>query len=375
MQLNFNLTIVFLCFLFLISCNSDKNRLIELTGSIPIPPYTQLDKATQEVIKRSYDSILSQAKNNNSKSLLSFEVAKLAKLYFVNKLYTQSLETFNVAIIIQSGQFSWHYIAGVAAQRTGNFDEAIKKFVLAISIKPIHIPTRLHLAEIYALQNKPVLKSIQIKKILEIENNNSIALFMKAQMLLDEENFVEALSILEELVVRYPKANKLYYSIASALRMQNKPKLASASLLKAGSQSLNYKDLILENLQKLITGAGSHLALANRAKNSGNLIVARSHLLSALKYEPDNINALHNLGFIAGVTKNHNDAIKYLEKALTLDHKNVDIASDYATALVSVKRYKDAIKVYNNILILNPTDKLVNERLKQLNDFIITKSH
>jgi tetratricopeptide (TPR) repeat protein len=371
MRLKINHKLFLLLFIILTSCNSDKKQLENLINAIPEANYKQLDKPTAKVIKKAYSEITVYIQSNNiSNVFLSSHIAKLAKLYFINKLYQESIDTFEIALTLQPKQFSWHYISGVAAQRLGNIDLAIEHLNNAFRYEPSYIPIQLHLIEIYKLLNNQSLANEKINNILKIDKNNSIALFMKSELLIDNNKPKDALLILNKLIHEYPDANKLYYLKATAQRLENKPKLAAKTLLKAGKRSLIYQDSVIENLQKLTTGAGSHLVLANRARNNGHLDVAQSHLLAALTFEPNNITALHNLGFIAGSLGKHADAIKFLKKAQTLDPNNTDIASDYATALVAVKQYNKAINIYHKILTINPSDKTAIDRLDQINQFI-----
>ena len=189
-------------------------------------------------------------------------------------------------------------------------------------------------------------------------------------MLIEEGQYSEAEILLKQLIKKYPKANKLNYVLANALRLQGRTDAIAKVVNSAGDQALLLNDPLLEDLQKLVTGAGGYLVLANKARKSGDLSVAKTHLLEAIKIEPENVSALHNLGYIFGIEGNHKAAMDYLKKALESSPTNIDIASDYATALVSMKKYQEAIDTYKSILLINPNDNEAKSRIIKIEKFI-----
>ncbi len=371
MQQSYKTPSLFL-FLLLISCQNkpyDYHKVLEL---MPKPPINQFDRDTESKINESYSEIKNQINEDHINPIyLSSQIAKLAKLYFINNLYAESSKTFNIALEFQPKQFSWVYINAVSFQHQGQFDKAIPLLLTAKKLKSNNIPTMLRLANIYRLLNKSKLALNEVKSILKIDKNHSAALYIKSEILIDIEKPKEALTILNPLIEKNPRANKIYYLLINAHRMLNNIQKVEFYLQKVGDKALISPDPILENLQKLVVGAGSHILLANRAHKNGDLLTARTHLLTALEYEENNVTALHNLGYISGIQNQHTEAVSYLKKAYVLEPNNLDIAIDYSTALIATMEYSEAKLIYLNILKSQPNHEITKGRLKKLNHFML----
>ncbi len=353
------------------ACSNDKENLTELCQSVPKPVEQNFDQATLVQMDNAYQELLIICQNKASlKSITANRVARLGKIYLVNNLNQKSYETLQIALQIQANQFSWIYLSGIALERLGQYTDAVLQFESAKKLRPNNIPTLIRMINILNILNEQDQVNQLINKVLNLDPEHPIALFLKAQALISEDKGVESETILKKLIKGHPYATKLNYLLSNALRLQGKVSESQSALKLAGNKSLRLKDPLVEGLQKLVTGAGAHLVLANKARKNGNLAVTQSHLLTALEFEPNNISVLHNLGYLFGVKGNHTKAIEYLSKAFKLSPNNIDLASDYATALIATNQYQEAEAVYKNILQLSPNDGEIRKKLIKLEKFI-----
>ena len=357
--------------LFVTSCSNDADVINQLCKKVGQPPVKNFDTLTQKSLNQAYTKLVNSCQNSQiSKTKVAYNFANLAKIYLVNDLNVAAYQLFQSALEIHPNHFAWHYLSGIAQERMGNLDGAIIQYNLAHKIKPQNIPTLIRIAENYKILNNNEKTRKTVKKILTLDPKNAIASLLKSQLLIEEGQYSEAEILLKQLIKKYPKANKLNYVLANALRLQGRTDAIAKVVNSAGDQALLLNDPLLEDLQKLVTGAGGYLVLANKARKSGDLSVAKTHLLAAIKIEPENVSALHNLGYISGVEGNHKAAMDYLKKALENSPTNIDIASDYATALVSMKKYQEAIDTYKSILLINPNDNEAKSRIIKIEKFI-----
>lgn len=364
-----------LSFLVIISCSNEFKLVQEECQKAIAPPEKSFDDLTLKTLNDAYDKLILSCDNNQiSKVKSAYNFANLAKLYLVNDMNDAAYQSFQSALSLYPKHFDWHYLSGISQERIGNLNAAIQQFIVASSLNSRNIPNLIRLAENQKLLNKIVDTEKTLEKIFLISPNQSIATQLKGQMLIEKEKYYEAELLLKHLIENHPEANKLNYILSNALRNQGKIEESAIVLKSAGTKALLLKDPILESLQKLVTGAGGFIILANKARKTGDLSVAKTHLLTAIKYEPNNVSALHNLGYIFGVEGDHFSAMQYLKKAMEANPNNIDIASDYASSLVALQKYKEAIVIYNGILEISPNDKEAISRKNKIELFLNSKN-
>ena len=116
------------------------------------------------------------------------------------------------------------------------------------------------------------------------------------------------------------------------------------SLYKLGryNDAIKTADQILlfdkNELDALLTKANSYLFL-------GNLNLAKEFFLKALEIDKDNIIAMNNLGLIERKLSNHNEALKWFEKASKINSPDRWMAlANKASLLLDVGKIKEALK-------------------------------
>ncbi len=101
--------------------------------------------------------------------------------------------------------------------------------------------------------------------------------------------------------------------------------------------------------QKLITLLEEGFA----QQKKGNFFAAEKNYLHVLKKDADNQFALNLLGVVSIHNKDFEQAIKYLEKALTVNADDADTYSNLGLAFKEIKRLPDAQKMFEKALSFN----------------------
>jgi len=166
-------------------------------------------------------------------------------------------------------------------------------------------------------------------------SNNIKDLIEKAQILKNQENFQQALEILDELYKSYPNSEE----IKSAL---------IKTLFDYGGYLNDYYTLGYEKAKQIFKritklSPNNYRAFYNigiACFNLGQLEMAMIHLKKALKIKPDYKYCLYNLGLVYEDMEKYEDALKFYEKALKIDPNFI-----YAlTARSEMRRKLDRLK-------------------------------
>ena len=75
---------------------------------------------------------------------------------------------------------------------------------------------------------------------------------------------------------------------------------------------------------------------------------------NAIKYDPKNIKAMYNLSIVYGEKGNPTQAMKVAKQALKLQPKNPLLQASLGNSLIDTEDYKNAKKVYTNIVTAKP---------------------
>ena len=75
---------------------------------------------------------------------------------------------------------------------------------------------------------------------------------------------------------------------------------------------------------------------------------------NAIKYDPKNVKAMYNLSIVYGEKGNPAQAMKTAKQALKLQPKNPLLQASLGNSLIDTEDYKNAKKVYSNIVTAKP---------------------
>jgi predicted O-linked N-acetylglucosamine transferase (SPINDLY family) len=75
-----------------------------------------------------------------------------------------------------------------------------------------------------------------------------------------------------------------------------------------------------------------------------------------LKLQPKHFDALHAMGFIAGIENNHQEAVNYSLKALKIKPDDLEANINCAKALHEIDKHLDSIRHYQKAILLSPNN-------------------
>lgn len=150
--------------------------------------------------------------------------------------------------------------------------------------------------------------------------------------------------------------------------MSAKMEVTLDDAMEMGIRHFNANNLILAEriFRDVISSVGDHAPalhyLGLTCYYRGNMPEAVKYTDKALKKEPKNISFLNNHAAVMFQTGQQERSLKFIDRALAVDPKNADTWSNKANTLWHLKRYKDSEKCARKAVDLNPKhpDALLN---------------
>jgi|GEM_PF-1442675 len=234
-----------------------------------------------------------------------------------------------------------HQEAAIKLREKGNFDEAIKEYLLALQINPDCVSVLLQLAETYESSNK-YEKALKIyKKVVKIkpEHNKAHAKLGRVQMLLGNKQ--KAIAAYEKAIVLNAKQPQwLYNELGKALEQNNQKNKAIAVYEKATELHPKNHEFYLM------------LSSLYFKKNEVDKAILKASL--ALELNPKFIPALKHVATIYESIIEFEKARDCYQRLLKLQPNNAIIYTRLANTMRWLEDLKGAMAAYKKAFELKP---------------------
>ncbi|MBQ9473786.1 MAG: tetratricopeptide repeat protein [Bacteroidales bacterium] len=232
-------------------------------------------------------------------------------LYQRGKLYT-SMGRGNDAIvdlrkaIKLKGDVPEYYTAlGDAYFTTGNVGESYQALRKALELDPDNTEAHLKMGEIafYSRDYDRALESLS--KVTAVERDNRTALFMKAFVYKEKGDTVNAVQLFRRVIDLYPDYEPAYEEIG---------------LIYADQRNPLGVDYLTTAIQLDSTNVNARYALGLLYQDLEDALKAEAMYRSILAIDPQNTNALHNLGYMEMIYfEDYERAVLYFDSVLAID--------------------------------------------------------
>ena len=304
---------------------------------------------------------------------------------FANAYYNEAVVAFTQAITIKPKMPQATYLLATALWKVNKQEEATQALQTSLDLIPEYDRGWRLLAEWQLERGEIVLAETSARKAFELNPTRIGTRYLLAQSLMDQENYEEALSLLEE-VISINKAPRWIYTLASqCYRQLGKLELSEQALAKSGPPFVDWPDPMYKHIPNLIAGKAEIAFYAlhlNRVNGSEN---ALPFLAKANKINPEHVDvraalsmALQKKGQLdqaqkvleelqgeanlnywkqyAGLSIAQNDldnAKEYVLKAIELDSEDANaqdiaafIAKNQGETAEAMKYWQDAARLY-----------------------------
>ncbi len=162
-------------------------------------------------------------------------------------------------------------------------------------------------------------------------------------------NFVEAVTLYQEILNRHPNNVDALFLLGTLSLQQGNLDVAGMNLRKV--IELNPDNVIAYN------------NLANVLQKQSKLVDAVAIYHRAISIKPDYVDAHYNLGNVLKELNNYDGAIKSYERTIALKPDDAMAHNNLATVLQEQGRFDEAIKSYRQVIALKPDDAMAYNNL------------
>ena len=337
-------------FLLILACTSTIHSQTDLSN---------LEESVREQITTAQAALAAAAKS--SPAALSEEYGKLGELYHAYSLISAARDAYLNANRLAPKDFRWIYLLGKLDQTEGHFDDAIRRYQLARTLRPDYVATLVNLGNIFLELNHLEDARESFSAALEIDKNNPAANYGLGQVAVSKRNYAEAVDHFEKTLAQVPDANRVHYSLAMAYRGLGHAEKAKAHLAQQGSVGVRVADPLVDSLRDLITGERVYLARGKVAFEAKRYADAVTEFRKAVASKPDSVTARINLGAALTQVGDVNGAVEQFEEALRLEPGRVNAHYNLAVLLARQNKHEQAITHLRSALRVEEND--LNARL------------
>jgi tetratricopeptide (TPR) repeat protein len=350
---------------------------ILLLGSIPVdsqtvelrsPDLSNLEESVRDQITSAQAALATAAKS--SPATLSEEYGKLGQIYHAYSLIAPARACYLNANVLAPKDFRWIYLLAKLDQQEGRFDDAIRRYQLARTLRPDYVAVLVNLGNIFLELNRLDDARTSFTAALEIDKNNAAAHYGLGQVAASKRSYAEAVDHFEKTLAQVPDANRVHYSLAMAYRSLGDAEKAKAHLAQQGSVGVRVADPLVDGLRDLITGERVYLARGKMAFEARRYADAVNEFRKAIASKPDSATARINLGAALTQVGDMNGAIEQFKEALRLEPGRVNAHYNLALLLKGRGEHEQAISHLRSVLSIDEND--LNARLVLAGDLVNT---
>jgi tetratricopeptide (TPR) repeat protein len=308
--------------------------------------------------------------------------------------YEEAIECFNRAIRIDANHADAWSNKGIALRNLGKYNEAIDSYNKAIEIDHNNANAWYHKGNALRILGKYNEAIDSYNKAIEIDHNNANAMYGKGLSLdiSGEHNKALAPKLTAETVERpdiiqlirqakdHNSVLRLLASIDGNIEIEKKIRSVAEiyrvarerreKITATPDPTIDYNPdsaITEEELQKAIAWlkkadaairaeSSANIQMGHNSFEGGNYEDALKYYEKALKIEPRNVYALNYAGLSLAKLQKYERAIMYFDQALDVDRNNVFALTFKGISLGGLQKYNDAIESYDEALAIEPNN-------------------
>lgn len=321
------------------------------------PDLTNLEESVREQITTLQDSLATTAKSPaTSDAALSEAYGELGEIYHAYSLTSPARECYLNANHLASKDFRWLYLLAKLDQQEGRYEEAVRRFQLARTLRPDYIAVPVNLGNIFLELNRLDDATESFRAALEIDKDNPAAHYGLGQVALSRRAYGEAVAHFEKTLVQVPAANRVHYSLAMAFRGLGNADKVRAHLAQQGTVGVRVSDPLLDRLQDLIAGERVYLSRGKVAFEAQRYAAAAAEFRKAVAAKPDSVTARVNLGAALSQIGDLDGAVKQFEEALRIEPGKANAHYNLAVLRARQNKHAESIAHLRSALNVEPDD-------------------
>lgn len=321
------------------------------------PDLTKLEAEVREQLISAQNALAAAVKDPAiPEAKLSEAYGTTGQIYQAYSLNSPARECYLNASRLMPKDFRWVYLLGKLDEQEGNFDEAIRRYRVARTLRPEYAAVPVNLGNIYLQLNRLEDAKENFKAALVIDEGSAAALYGLGQVALSQRSYAEAADLFGKALALVPGANRIHYSLAMAYRGLGDKEKATAHLAQQGPVGVRASDPLVDGLQDFVRGERVYLVRGRLALEAKRYAEAAGEFRKAIGAKPDSIPAHVNLGAVLVQTGDPKGAAEQYKEALRIDPKNTNAHYNLAILLANENQHGSAIVHLQSVLSVDPND-------------------
>ena len=330
---------------------------------------------------RSFESLLQVNPHNFS------VMQHLVQLYIQEKRLDDALKMLKTLISRGIGGLDTRRKTGLVYLELEQYDNAIREFEFILAQEPSASQVRFYLASALEEKGEHLLAIEEFRKIPPTAFNYTDALGHIAYLYLDAGEGDKGVALLKEAIAVDKSRFDLYLHLTGVYEGQQRFREALDILVAAEGDfpneprihfrigilhdKLGERDKLIERMKKTLSFAPDDPQALNYlgytyVEMGTNLDEALLLLKKATSLRPNDGFILDSLGWAYYKLKRYRDAISELERAAEIVDDDPTIKNHLADAYLAVHDYKNALRLYRQVLQLEPMRKDIVEKIKKI---------
>ena len=298
------------------------------------------------------------ADSKPTNAVLGAAYGELAMMYHAQDILAPAEVAYRNAHALAPRELRWPYLLAQLYADSSRLPEAIKWFELVLTLDRDHAPTLVALGQAYQQTGDLASARKMFERASFIADAKAAAAAGLGKIALAQQQYAEAVKQYEEALRLFPRATRLYQPLAAAYRGLNQPAKAeqSAAQFDIGGVDPAPPDPAADELADRVLASRVLLRRGQRAGKAGRFDLAAQAFRAAFAADPQNAEALANLGISLANLGQTQDAQKALERALAMDDSNA--LAHLSLAIVYDRQGLDdlAMAQYERTLKLEPAN-------------------
>ena len=330
------------------------------------PDLTNLEESVREQITTAQTALAALTKNPaTTDTALAEAHGRLGEIYHAYSLTSAARDAYLNANRLAPKDFRWIYLLARLDQQDGRFDDAIRRYRLALTLRADYIAAHVNLGNIFLELNRLDDAAESFTAALKLDQHNPAAHYGLGQVAISKRSYADAIEHFEKTLALVPEANRVHYSLAMAYRGLGNAEKVKTHLAQQGTVGVRVSDPLVDNLQESITGERLHLSRGKIAFEAQRYGEAVNEFRKAVAANPDSVAARVNLGAALTQSGDLNGAVEQFEAALRIEPGKANAHYNLALLLARQNKHEQAIDHLRSALNVEPNDQSARFLLAQ----------
>jgi tetratricopeptide (TPR) repeat protein len=314
------------------------------TADIAHPDTAGMDPALAEQIEAARELVETAAELEPDEQAEAW--GELGMLYQATGYAKAGLSAYERAAELDPFDGRWPYLAGIVLGERGETDAARARLLAAIALNSALAEAGwARIGRLFLDAGRPEPARRAFDRALAIDEESAAALAGQGEALLALEEFALARDFLKRALDAEPRADRLHYPLAMALRGLGEASAMREHLAQAGQVGVTPDDPVAEYLAAHAAGSRVHILRGRKAWQAGDAAGAAQAFGQAAQADPGSAVAWTNLGTAQAELGRLDDARASLSTALELDPGAEQARQNLVSVLRRLDRPEQALEM------------------------------